>query len=203
MTSTSGSPIVRRYEFYGQKDPAGSVFHRTYRDREGNLRKTATWFIHYYANGKPVRVATGTEDRDEAISILRQKLAKASRYTEYSEHVELVPVNQLLDLVIEDYRLSNRATTYDAELRIEKHLRPFFGNKRAIAVTAAAIKKYTLMRARQAEPATANKELAYRRRAFRLGFQNEPQLVEKVSKFRMLPVDNARSGILPHEKVLP
>jgi integrase len=183
-----------------KKIPAGSVFQRTYRDTEGKLRKTATWSIHYYANGKPVRIATGTEDRDEAISILREKLAKASRYADYSEHVELVPVNQLLDLVIEDYRLSNRSTTYDAELRIEKHLRPIFGSKRAIAVTTAAIKKYTLMRVKEAEPATVNRELAYLRRAFRLGFQNEPQLVEKVPNFRMLPLDNARTGILPHEK---
>jgi integrase len=183
-----------------KKIPSGSVFQRTYRDKEGTLRKTATWFVHYYAKGKPVRIATGTEDRDQAIRILREKLAKASRYAEQSEHVELVVVNQLLDLVIEDYRLSNRATTYDAELRIEKHLRPFFGNQRAIAVSTAAIKKYTLLRAKQAEPATVNKELAYLRRAFRLGLQNEPQLVEKVPNFRMLPVDNARTGVLPHEK---
>ena len=183
-----------------KKIPAGSVFQRTYRDKEGNRRKTATWFIHYYINGKPVRLPTGTKDREEAIRILREKLAKASRYNEYSEHVELVPVNQLLDLVIEDYRLSNRSTTYDAERRIEKHLRPFFGNTKAIAVTTAAIKKYTLMRARQVAPATVNKELAYLRRAFRLGFQNEPQLVDKVPKLRMLQVDNARTGILPHEK---
>lgn len=183
-----------------KKIPSGSVFQRTYRDKEGTLRKTATWFVHYYAKGRPVRIATGTEDRDHAIRILREKLAKSSRYAEYSEHVELVSVNQLLDLVIEDYRLSNRATTYDAELRIEKHLRPFFGNQRAIAVTTAAINKYTLTRSKQAEPATVNKELAYLRRAFRLGFQNEPQLVEKVPNFRMLPVDNARTGILQHEK---
>jgi hypothetical protein len=183
-----------------KKIPTGSVFQRTCRDKEGNRRKTATWFIHYYANGKPVRLPTGTKDRKEAIGILREKLAKAARYAEYSEHVELVLVNQLLDLVIEDYRLSNRSTTYDAERRIEMHLRPFFGNTKAIAVTTAAIKKYTLMRARQVASATVNKELAYLRRAFRLGFQNEPQLVEKVPNFRMLPVDNARSGILPHEK---
>jgi hypothetical protein len=132
-----------------KKIPAGSVFQRMYRDKEGNRRNTATWFIHYYVSGKPMRLPTGTTDREEAISILREKLAKASRYTEYSEHAELVPVNQLLDLVVEDYRLSNRATTYDAEHRIERHLRPFFGNTKAIAVTIAAIKKYTLMRARQ------------------------------------------------------
>lgn len=183
-----------------KKIPAGSVFQRTYRDKKGNRRKTATWFIHYYANGKPVRLPTGTEDRQEAIRILREKLAKAARYNEYSEHAELVLVNQLLDLVLDDYRFSNRSTAYDAERRIEKHLRPFFGNTKAIAFTTAAIKKYTLIRARQAAAATVNKELAYLRRAFRLGFQNEPQLVEKVPNFRMLTVDNARSGILPHEK---
>lgn len=183
-----------------KKIPAGSVFQRSYRDKAGKLCKTATWFVHYYVNGKPVRIATGTEDRDQAIKILREKLAKISRYTEYSGHVELVIVNQLLDLVIEDYRLNKRASTYDAELRIEKHLRPFFGNKRAIAVNTDAIKKYTAMRAREAEAATVNKELAYLRRAFRLGFQNEPQLVERVPTFRMLPVDNARTGILQHEK---
>lgn len=98
---------------------AGSVFQRTYRDKQGTLRKTATWFVHYYAKGKPVRLATGTEDREEAIRMLRQRLAQVSRYREYSEHVEHVPVNQLLDLVIDDHRFNKLATTYDAELRIE------------------------------------------------------------------------------------
>jgi hypothetical protein len=45
-----------------------------------------------------------------------------------------------------------------------------------------------------------NKELAHLRRAFWLGFQHEPQLVQKVPYFRMLPVDNARTGILNHEE---
>jgi integrase len=62
------------------------------------------------------------------------------------------------------------------------------------------IKNYTDVRSRkEAEPATINKELAYLRRAFRLGYQHEPRLVDKVPYFRMLPVDNARSGIVDHE----
>ena len=51
----------------------------------------------------------------------------------------------------------------------------------------------------KAAPATINKELAYLRRAFRLGLRHEPQLVERVSKVRMLPVGNAREGIVEHE----
>src|SRR5262249_18625927 len=111
-----------------KKIPAGSVFQRTYRDKNGTLRKTATWFVHYYANRKPVRVATGTETVRRPSGYSAKDSPQVSRYSEYSEQVELVPINQLLDLVIEDYRFNKRASTYDAELRIEKHLRPFFGD---------------------------------------------------------------------------
>ena len=127
-------------------------------------------------------------------------MAKATRYVEYSEQIDRVLVDQLLDLIVEDYRFNRRSSTYDLELRIDKHLRPFFGQKKAVDVTTTVIKNYTAARSKKAEPATINKELAYLRRAFRLGHQNEPQLVEKVPYFRMLPVDNARSGIVTHEQ---
>jgi integrase len=180
--------------------PTGTVYQRKYRDRQGRVRKTATWFLKYYVRGKPVRVPTGTEDREEAIRILRLRLPKATRYVEYSEEPERVLVDQLFDLVIEDYRFNRRSSTYDLELRIDKHLRPFFGQKKAIDVTTTVIKNYTAARSKEAEAATINKELAYLRRAFRLGYQHEPQLVEKVPYIRMLPVDNARSGVVTHEQ---
>ncbi|MFL6466266.1 MAG: site-specific integrase, partial [Bryobacteraceae bacterium] len=90
-------------------------------------------------------------------------------------------------------------STYNVEHRIDKHLRPFFGQKKAVEVTTSVIKKYIASRQGEAEAATVNKELAHLRRAFRLGFQHDPQLVEKVPYIRMLPVDNTRTGILPHE----
>src|SRR4051812_31356890 len=105
-----------------RKIPSGSVFQRTYRDRNGNKHTTATWFLKYYVAGKPVRISAGTEDREEAIRLLRQKLARAARYTEYSENMERVLVDQLFDLVIEDYRFNKRNSSYDLELRVDKHL---------------------------------------------------------------------------------
>jgi integrase len=180
--------------------PSGAVYQRKYRDRQGSIRKTATWFLKYYVQGKPVRVSSGTEDREEAVRMLRQRIAKASRYVDYSEQIERVLVDQLLDLLIEDYRFNKRSSTYDLELRVDKHLRPFFGQKKVGDVMTTAIKNYTATRLKKAEPATINKELAYLRRAFRLGYQHEPPLVEKMPHFRMLPIDNARSGLLTHDQ---
>jgi hypothetical protein len=118
---------------------AGSVFQRTYRDRNGVHRKTHTWFLKYYVNGKPLVVPSRTEDYSEAVSMLRQRIAKAARFAEYSSEPEHVLVDQLLDLVIEDYRFHRRNSTYDAEHRIQKHLRPAFGQKKAGVLTTTAI----------------------------------------------------------------
>lgn len=182
-----------------RKIPTGSVYRSTYTGRDGRRHKASTWVLKYYVQGKPIRESTGTEDRAEAIRLLRQRMAKADRYANYSKEIEHVLMDQLFDLLLEDYRFNKRATTYDAELRVNKHLRAFFGQKRAASVTSSVIKKYTAERSSNAEAATVNKELAYLRRSFRLGIQNEPQLVERVPSIRMLPVDNARSGIVSHE----
>ncbi len=150
--------------------PTGSLFQRTYRDADGRQQKTATWFIHYYVKGKPVRMATGTTDRAEALQILREKMAKAAEQNKYSSDVERVLVDQLLDLVIEDYQFNERGSAHDTELRINKHLRPFFGDKRAAGLTTPLINKYTGKRAKEAAAATVNKELAHLRRALSWDF---------------------------------
>ena len=183
-----------------KKIAAGSVLQRSYRDRKGRVRKTSTCFLRYYVDGKQIFVPAGTENREEAITLLRQKMAKVARRAEYSDQVERVLVDQLLDLVIEDYQYERRSSTYDAEHRIDKHLRPFFGGRKASEITTSLIKRYVASRLHDAEPATVNKELSYLRRAFHLGYRNEPQLVEKVPYFRMLPIDNARSGTVSHEQ---
>lgn len=110
---------------------SGMVYQGKYRDRHGNICLTKTWTIKYYIHGKGICVSTGTDDREEAVRILRQRLAKAARYSLYSEHMELVRVGQLLDLVVEDYRFYKRSTTYCCERRINRHLRPYFGRRKA------------------------------------------------------------------------
>jgi len=184
-----------------KKIPTGSVFQRTYRDRRGCLVKTSAWHLKYYVRGKPVQVPSGTDDYDEALAMLRKRMAEASTRDSYTDQPERIKMDQLLDLVLDDYRYNERKSTYDTELRVKSHLRPFFGAMKAQAVGTSAMRHYVELRRRQkAAAATINKELSFVRRAMKLGTRQDPPLVLRVPHFEMLPVDNVREGILEHEQ---
>ena len=86
------------------------------------------------------------------------------------------------------------------EHRIAKHLRPFFGAKEPTEITTALLEQYVSLRAGHAAPATVNRELAYLKRALRLGYRHEPQLVIAVPAIPMLPIHkNVKRGGVPSE----
>ena len=134
------------------------------------------------------------------VTMLREKMAAAaSKSYNYNEDPDRVNVNQLLDLVVEDYRDENRQSTYDASKRIDAHLRPYFGQKKAVDVGTKLLKDYRRLRLKDAAEATVNKELAWLRRAFNLGLEHEPRLVRQVPRFPITSVDNARQGVMEHD----
>ncbi len=185
-----------------RKIPSGSIFHKAYVDRNGRLCHTRVWYIKYYVHGKPITLPSGTQDEDEAVAMLRQKMAQASQRAEFTEHPERVKMGQLFDLLLEHYRQSQRRSTYDVERKIEKRLRPYFGKLKAQSVTSTIIRRYIASRQATKEPpanASINRELAYVRRALRLGAEQDPPLVLRVPHFEMLPEDNVREGTLSHE----
>jgi hypothetical protein len=89
----------------------GRVFQIIYRDRKVELDKTSTWFLKYRIGGMPVTIPSGTQDYEEAVAILQQKIDKATQLCRSDEFPSVV-INQLLDLVIDDYRSKDRYTTY-------------------------------------------------------------------------------------------
>lgn len=126
--------------------------------------------------------------------------ATKETYT-YTEDPDRVTVNQLLDLVVEDYRDNKRGSTDDTQKRIDKHLRPFFGQKRASDIGTKLLKEYRRKRDTTGDAeATINKELTWLRRAFKLGVRHEPRLVSNVPYFPITDPENIREGIIPHEK---
>ena len=181
---------------------AGSVFRKNYKNRTGRTCKSETWFVKFYVNGKPVEMSTGMVDYDEALGLLREKMAAAAKKSyAYTEDPDKVTVNQLLDLVIEDYRDNKRGSTDDTEKRVDKHLRPFFGQKRASSIGTKLLKEYRHKRGGCGDAeATINKELTWLRRGFRLGARHEPKLVSNVPYFPITDHDNIREGVLSHEK---
>jgi len=79
----------------------GRVYQKTYRDRQGQKQKTSTWYLKYYEHGKPKDVSSGTSDYDEALDMLRKKMANIAEQPEYTEHPERVRMSQLFDLLLE------------------------------------------------------------------------------------------------------
>lgn len=182
--------------------PAGSVFRKNYKDRHGKTRESNTWFVRFHLKGKPIEISTGTSDYDQALTLLREKMAAAAQKSYcYTEDPAKVKVNQLLDLVLEDYRENNRNSTDDTQKRIDKHLRPFFGHRRASEIGTKLLKEYRRQREATGDAeATVNKELTWLRRGFRLGVRHEPKLVHSVPYFPITDPDNTREGTIPHEK---
>jgi integrase len=186
-----------------KKIPTGSVFKKVYTDRHGKSRRTHTWYLKYYVHGKPIEISAETEDYDEALTTLRQKMAKAAVQVDYTEHPERVRMAQLFDLLLEFYKKHERRSTYDVEQKIKARLRPWWGKIKAHAVGSAVVDRYVRWR-RSAKPkpqnASINRDLAYIRRALKLGAQQDPPLVLRVPHFEMLRESDPREGILPHEK---
>src|ERR1017187_596433 len=126
-----------------KKIHSGSIYQRKYHTREGRVVKTKTWHVKYYVKGKSVQVSTGTEDYDEALAMLRKRTADASTYESYSmDQPERVRLGQLFDLLVDDYRYRGRKSTYDMTLRVTRHLRPFFGERKAPAVGTSVLRQY-------------------------------------------------------------
>jgi integrase len=188
-----------------RKIPTGRVFQKTYRSQSGERRTTATWYLKYYSRGKPIELSSGTDNYDEALEMLRKRMAQVADHT---HHAERVTMGQLFDLLIDDYRFLGRKSTHDVELRVNAHLRPFFGKTKARSISAAMLREYVDHRRSEkrdkntkvVENATINKELSFVRRALKLGEQQEPPLVVRIPKFAMLPVDNAREGTIDYEQ---
>jgi integrase len=183
---------------------SGSVFRRSYRHKKtGQIRHTKTWYLRYYVHGKPITASAETADFDEAVTMLRQKMANFSRQAQYSDHPERVRMDQLFDLVLENYRMQERRSMYDVERKIESRLRPYFGRMKAQDITSHIIGCYVASRLRanpRPKNSTVNRELAYVRRALKLGAIQDPPLVLRVPRFEMLPEDNVREGTLTHDK---
>ncbi len=100
-------------------------------------------------------LSTGTQDYEEAVWMLHRKMAQAAQLNRWDEPDRAL-VDQLLDLVIKDYRFKGRYTTYDVERRVAKYLRPFFRTKKPFEITLTLLDEYVASRAGNAAPATVN-----------------------------------------------
>lgn len=168
----------------------GSVFRR---------RNSPSWHISFWNGWRQVRESARTADHAEAVKTLQRKLGDVA--VGKSVGAERIRVSGLLELLIEDYRRHERADLHEAEQRVNRLLKPHFGEFRASAFTTRAVNHYIELRQKDGRKnATINRELALLRRAFRLGYEHDPQLVFRLPSIKALPEDNVREGFLEADK---
>jgi integrase len=163
------------------------------------------WWVKYYlpGNPNPIRESTKTENEDDAQNYLWRRLGDVGAGKFLGLEPEKILVNELFDMLVEEYTLNGRASLRELNIRLNKSLRKFFGGLRAATVGTRQVQAYILKRKKEGvKNATVNRELEHLRRAFKLGFEAEPQLVLRPLKYKKLTEDNVREGLLEHDKYL-
>ncbi|HUE02202.1 MAG TPA: site-specific integrase [Bryobacteraceae bacterium] len=168
---------------------------------------------NYYVRHEGKDTCTGTDRLKEAkIAVKKQAGEDAQVRRRRTAKPDPVTVGTLLDLVIEDYKANDQKSLKHARAQIEHGLRPYFGTMLADKVhtdeleqwiawrSAHRLRKSLQLRNTKLQPASINRELSLLRRAYQLGYERNPQLVEKIPPIKKLAENNVRKGFVTPEQ---
>jgi len=131
-------------------------------------KRGETWWIQYGFRGQDYRESSKSTKKADATALLRQRLAEMASGKVMGPQEERVMFQDLMDLVLTDYRKKRRKSLRRLELSI-KHLQGYFGDLPALAITTERVNAYILARRDAgASDSTVQKELAALKRGFKL-----------------------------------
>jgi integrase len=161
------------------------------------FRRGRFWWIKYHRNGEQYRESSKSEYKQDAKDLLARRLGDISTGKFQGLAPERITIQQLCELVIEDYEHNRKRSTQDAKWRAAANIYPAIGNLRAHQFGLAQVKRYVADRRRAgAADATINRELAIVRRGFTLALENDPPLVHRAPHIPKLDEDNVREGFV-------
>jgi len=194
----------------------GSVYRR---------KGTDKLWIKYTQHGRTIRESTETDNMIEARRMLRNREGLVAKGLPVTPDVGRVTFDEAVADLLNDYALNQRKSTEDTRRRIEKHIRPFFGNRRMIAITTADLRAFVakrqkdgvVVRRRRAgkvppgesaivevwQPVSAaelNRELTTLKRMFSLAVQAAK--LHYKPHFPMLRENNVRKGFFERDQYL-
>lgn len=189
----------------------GCLYHPRYTEK-GVTKQTLVWWMEYRVRGcdKPQRRSCGTRDQRIAFGKLEEEYAtwiKGEIGT--TRTAGTVTIGDLLDLMLLEYR--ENATLANQTNQVERHLRPRWGETRAIDLRRAAVEEWAdslsegtpdPQRAGKwlrppLSPASINRMLSSLLSALRCGQSADPPLVTRIPEFPWRSeAGNARQGTI-------
>lgn len=164
-------------------------------------KRERIWWIKYYRNGRMMRESSHSSQESDAKRILRIREGDIARGIPVTPRLMRVTVGELLEDVKNDYRINGKKSYPDLEYRCRLYLGPFFGNRRASAVTTSDVRTFISDRqAKGASNTAINRELAALKRAFSLAVEagkvlNKPHVP-------MLAENDVRKGFFEQDQFL-
>jgi integrase len=155
------------------------------------------WWIDYSYRGKRYRESSGSHRKGVAQALLRKRLGEIGAGTFIGPDAERTTFEDLAEGLLTNYAVNGQRSIDRARGCIGR-LRQFFGDYRAVDITADRLDRYVLFRQEAGVSlATIQRELAILRRAFRLAVKAGK--VQRSPEFPTLRINNARQGFLDGE----
>jgi len=172
------------------------------RSRGGYVQNRKTsWRIAYYdINHERQFESFATED--EARRQLATRIAQVAAGIPISSKPNMVTFGELAVDVHNDYTINKRKSIADMLARLELHILPVFGKRKAAQITTAQLNAYIVQRkAETPSPSdgTINRELELIRHTFKMALDSGRVL--RMPKVPHLRENNTRSGFLSRAQV--
>ena len=163
------------------------------------IREQSIWWIKYQVGGRPQCVSSGSEKKDDAKKLLREREHLVDKGAAITAHVNRVTFEEVAADLIHDYTTNRRRSLRVVELRIKKHLTPFFGGRRLMTIAMVDVRAFTTRRqAAGASNAEINRELIILKRMCSLALQAGKLMVRPY--IPLLKEGNIRKGFFEREQ---
>jgi integrase len=177
----------------------GSIFLRNHFKGGAKVARGSIYWIQFSKNGHKIRESSGSENREDALRLLRKREGMLASGLPISQRTATIRMDELFADLTVDWQVNERRSVCDLVRRIDHHLLPFFGSIKAERITTADVRKFVLYRQEQsASNAEINRELAALRRAFTLAIENT-KLFNR-PRVPLLRENNVRTGFFEWEQ---
>jgi integrase len=136
------------------------------------IREQGPWWIRYSLGGVSQCVSSNSEKKEDAKRLLKTREGDAVKGVPITASLGRVTFADAAAELINDYQTNRRRSLRVVELRLTKHLTPFFSQRRLTSITTADVRAFTAKRqAAGASNATINRDLMLLKRMCVLAMQ--------------------------------